>query len=96
MSYKCGMNASVTNVYCDLTFFFRHSMEPSEKVSHDEVENDLDELDDDKKKKKKKRVTKRFQEVFRNDVPEFEEDLGAGHYAPASEGYGRSLAVGKL
>ncbi|XP_055531774.1 uncharacterized protein LOC129722393 [Wyeomyia smithii] len=63
----------------------QHSMEPSEKVSHDEVENDLDELDDDKKKKKKKRVTKRFQEVSRNDVPDFEEELG--------EGYGRSLAV---
>lgn len=69
-----------------------HSMDPVDKVSKDEVENNLGELDDDKKKKKK-RLTKRYQEVFRNDVPDFEEELGAGHYAPVSETYGRNLAV---
>lgn len=71
-------------------------MEPPEKVSKDEVENDLNDLDDDKKKKKKKRLSKRYQEVFRNDFPDFEEEQGAGHYAPAGDSYGRSLAVGKL
>lgn len=69
-------------------------MEPVDKVSKDEVENNLDELDEDKKKKKK-RLTKRYQEGFRNDVPDFEEELGAGHYAPVGESYGRNLAVGR-
>nr|XP_019553794.2 stress response protein NST1 isoform X1 [Aedes albopictus] len=70
-----------------------HSIKPPEKVSKDEVENDLNDLDDDKKKKKKKRLSKRYQEVFRNDFPDFEEEQGAGHYAPAGDSYGRSLAV---
>lgn len=70
-------------------------MIPVDKVSKDDVENNLDELDDDKKKKKK-RLTKRYQEVFRNDLPDFEEELGAGHYAPAGDSYGRNLAMGRL
>lgn len=56
----------------------------------------MNDLDDDKKKKKKKRLSKRYQEVFRNDFPDFEEEQGAGHYAPAGDSYGRSLAVGKI
>lgn len=76
-------------------FNFRHSLEPSAKTAQEEVENDLEELDEDKKKKKKKRVTKRFQDMYPKGLPDFEDELGAGHYAPIGEGYGQSLAVGK-
>lgn len=73
----------------------QHSLEPSAKTAQDEIENDLEELDEDKKKKKKKRVTKRFQDMYPKGLPDFEDELGAGHYAGpvGGEGYGQSLTV---
>lgn len=70
-----------------------HTIEPQhEKVVHD-VPNGSQELpEEDKKKKKKKNVipAKSFPEY--NDIAEFEEELGAGHFEPLTEGgYTNSL-----
>ena len=62
--------------------FPRHSMEGNEKVAHEEVENNLGDVEGDSKKKK--RTQKRYQEVFRGpEEPEMEDD------------YSRGLVVGK-
>lgn len=65
--------------------FFSHKIESStNKAALNEPENGLDENSDDKKKKKKSV----FPEVPSNDVNDFEEELGAGHFIePMSEGY---------
>ncbi|XP_058126213.1 trichohyalin [Anopheles ziemanni] len=55
----------------------QHSMEGTDKVAHEEVENNLDELEADKKKKK--RTQKRYQEVFRGlEEPEMDDDYNRG------------------
>lgn len=61
-------------------------MEPShEKVVHD-VANSAQEIPEEDKKKKKKSVlaAKSFPEY--NDIGEFEEELGAGHFEPLNDG----------
>lgn len=62
-------------------------MEPShEKVVHDIPNSTQELLEEDKKKKKKKSVVpaKAFPDY--NDIGEFEEELGAGHFEPLNEG----------
>lgn len=62
-------------------------MEPShEKVVHD-VPNSAHDVPEEDKKKKKKNVIAAKSIPEYNDIGEFEEELGAGHFEPLNEGY---------
>uniref|UniRef100_A0AAG5D8Z0 Uncharacterized protein n=1 Tax=Anopheles atroparvus TaxID=41427 RepID=A0AAG5D8Z0_ANOAO len=62
----------------------QHSMEGGDKVAHDEVENNLDELEADKKKKK--RTQKRYQEVMRApEEQEMDDDYNRGLVVESTE-----------
>lgn len=62
----------------------QHSMEGNEKVAHEEVENNLGDVEGDSKKKK--RTQKRYQEVFRGpEEPEMEDDYSRGLVVESTE-----------
>uniref|UniRef100_A0A182PEX8 Uncharacterized protein n=1 Tax=Anopheles epiroticus TaxID=199890 RepID=A0A182PEX8_9DIPT len=61
----------------------QHSMEGSDKVTHDEVENNLDDAEGDKKKK---RTQKRYQEIFRGpEESEMDEEFNRGLVVESTE-----------
>uniref|UniRef100_A0A182SYE5 Uncharacterized protein n=1 Tax=Anopheles maculatus TaxID=74869 RepID=A0A182SYE5_9DIPT len=62
----------------------QHSMEGNEKVAHEEVENNLDDVEADKKKKK--RTQKRYQEIFRApEEPEMDDEFSRGLVVESTE-----------
>uniref|UniRef100_A0A182MP81 Uncharacterized protein n=1 Tax=Anopheles culicifacies TaxID=139723 RepID=A0A182MP81_9DIPT len=62
----------------------QHSMEGNEKVAHEEVENNLDDVEGDKKKKK--RTQKRYQEIFRSpEEPELDDEFSRGLVVESTE-----------
>lgn len=65
------------------TSIFSHTIEPShEKVVQDVQNSAQDVPDEDKKKKKKKSVLAAKPYPDYNEINEFEEELGAGHFEP--------------
>lgn len=71
-------------------YFSSHKIETAtEKIVPNEPENGLDDVNAEKKKKKKRNgfSLNNGGDIQTNDVNDFEEELGAGHFEPMNEGY---------
>lgn len=65
---------------------FSHTMEPPHDKVIKDVQNSAQEVPEEDKKKKKKNVIAAKPLPEYNDIGEFEEELGAGHFEP-NDGY---------